>query len=642
MNLSPVEYGMVIFKDLMIPMRDGVRLATDVYRPACDGEILPGPFPALLCRTPYVKSSARYVEIADYFCPRGYVVILQDLRGRGQSEGMGQYYHVANENDGRDGYDTVEWMAAQPWSNGQVGAVGSSFAALVQTRMAFERPPHLAAIWPDVTPINSYHHQAREGGAMQMHMFWALFIHAQDAQEIRDDPEAQQVIWEGLARMREWLRATPYQPEQTPLAVVPNLEKTLLDYYRRGAYDDFWQRECNDFERYFARHADIPGTYSSGWYDPYAVAITGYYAAMARQNRTPQRMVMGPWSHVGMRGEASYTGDVDFGLDSVWGVERYHQEQLRFFDRWLRDSPTGVEDEPPVRLFVMGGGSGRKTPRSKLDHGGRWRSEWEWPLARAQHATFYLHRDGRLDRELPDKGLPPLSFTYDPSHPVPTIGGSLCGIMELSADDAAVDPMWRKYLHPVTRLRDIVAIGPLHQQETRGMFGAQPPYSLLADRPDVLVFQTAPLAETVEVTGSSVVELWVSSSAVDTDFTAKLIDVYPPNQDYPRGYHLNLVDSILRTRYRDSWEREKLMEPGQVYRVRIELPPTSNLFQARHRIRVDISSSNFPRLDLNPNTGEPVGRHTHTIVAHNTVYVDRTRPSHIILPIIPGQAMSYP
>jgi putative CocE/NonD family hydrolase len=156
MNLSSTEHGIVIYKDLMVPMRDGVRLATDIYRPAQDGEILPGPFPALLCRTPYVKSSARYVEIAGFFVPRGYVVVLQDLRGRGRSEGMGQYYHVANEDDGRDGYDTVEWMAARPWSNGRVGAVGSSFAALVQTRIAFERPPHLTAIWPDVTPTNSY------------------------------------------------------------------------------------------------------------------------------------------------------------------------------------------------------------------------------------------------------------------------------------------------------------------------------------------------------------------------------------------------------------------------------------------------------------------------------------------------------
>jgi hypothetical protein len=356
---------------------------------------------------------------------------------------------------------------------------------------------------------------------------------------------------------------------------------------------------------------------------------------MARQNATPQRLVMGPWSHVGMRGEASYTGDVDFGPESRWGVEHYHREQLRFFDRWLKRSPTGVEDEPPVHLFVMGGGSGLKTPQGKLDHGGRWRREQAWPLARTRYTKFYLHGDGRLALNLPDEDAPPSSFTYDPGHPVPTIGGSLCGIMELAADDARMDPMWRKYLHPVTRLRDIVAIGPLHQQETPDVFGARPPYPLLADRSDVLAFETTPLAEAVEVTGSSIVELWVSSSAVDTDFTAKLVDVCPPNEDYPSGYHMNLVDSIIRTRYRNGWERAEFMELGQVYRVRIHLPPTSNLFQAGHRIRVDISSSNFPRLDLNPNTGEPVGRHTHTVVAHNWVYVDHSRHSHIVLPIIP-------
>jgi putative CocE/NonD family hydrolase len=192
------------------------------------------------------------------------------------------------------------------------------------------------------------------------------------------------------------------------------------------------------------------------------------------------------------------------------------------------------------------------------------------------------------------------------------------------------------YVTPRSRMRSIVREGGAHQKEEPGIVGARPPFPPLAARSDVLVFQTEPLEEAVEVTGPILVKLWISSSATDTDFTAKLIDVYPPNVDYPEGYHLNLVDSIIRTRFRTGWEREELMTPGEIYPVQIQLPPTSNLFAAGHRIRLDVSSSNFPRFDVNPNTGEPVGRHTHAVVAHNAVYVDGEHPSQVILPVIPA------
>lgn len=638
METATTTHGINLSKDVMVSMRDSVRLATDLYRPACpDGEPLPGPFATILCRTPYDKTDRRYSEIADFFTPCGYVTVLQDLRGRYRSEGVGQYHHVCNERDGSDGYDTVEWIAGQRWSNGRVGMVGSSFAGLVQTRAAFERPPHLSAIWPDVAPTNSYHHQAREGGAMQLHMFWALFMHAHDAPEIKDDPVAQQVIWDGLRDMRKLLETMPFRPGQTPLRVVPNLEKVLFDYYYRGAYDDFWRREYNDFEHNFARHADIPGTFTGGWFDPFAFAMTGHYAAMARQNRMPQRLVMGPWTHVAMRGDTSYVGDVDFGPESVWGVLPYFREQLRWFERWLKELPTGIEDEPPVRIFVMGGGSGRRTPQGKLDHGGRWRAEQEWPPARTRYTPFFLHADGTLRPEPPGRDAPPRTYPFDPSHPVPTVGGSLCGIMELPPDMGDLDQMWKRFVSPVARLRHIVTTGPTHQKEGLHVFGARPPYPLLADRPDVLVFRTPPLPAPVEVTGSVVVKLWISSTAPDTDFTAKLVDEYPPNADYPEGYAMNLADSVIRTRFRNGWEREELMAAGQVYAVEMRLPPTSNLFAAGHRIRIDISSSNFPRLDVNPNTGEPLGRHTHMRKAENTVYLDAGRPSQVVLPIIPAR-----
>lgn len=659
MGLVDSAYGVILSKNVMVAMRDGVRLATDVFRPARDGEFVAGTFPTILCRTSYDKSAQRYVDYADYFTPRGYVVVLQDVRGRYRSEGMGQYRHTANPHEGPDGYDTVEWIAAQAWSNGNVGTVGSSYPAVMQLQMALYRPPHLAAIWPDVCPINMYDHQSRTGGAMAMQMFGALFVHAVEAQEVRNTPGAQDKIMDAMEHMRELVYATPFKPRFTPLNVVPNLESVLFDYYYRGAYDEFWAQEYNDFARYFDRHADVPATHSGGWYDLFAKATPIYFNRMREQNKSPQRLIMGPWNHTGMRAGLSFAGDVDFGPDAAWGLDKYFAEQLRFFDRWLKDVPNDLENDPRVRIFVMGGGDGSRTREGKLNHGGRWRNEQEFPLARTKYTNFYLHADGDLT---PDTSSPKTRadanselrrddvspnpsparrgdrrFAFDPAHPVPTIGASSSGLMELVPLSDKLDPFWSKQVSPWLRLNSIVIEGAAHQKEEPGMVAARPPYLPLAMRPDVLVFQTAPLEQDVQVTGYINVHLWVSSSAVDTDFTAKLIDVYPPNRDYPDGYHLNLTDSILRVRYRNGFDHEELMTPGETYPITIELAPTSNLFQKGHRIRLDISSSNFPRFDVNPNTGEPMGRHTHIVVAHNTVYCDAEHPSHVVLPVIPSR-----
>ncbi len=629
-------HGIVVAKDLMIPMRDGIHLATDLYRPAADGEPLAGSYPTILCRTPYDKTDRRYTEIADFFTPRGYVVALQDLRDRYRSEGTGEYFHTVTVHEGEDGYDTVEWLAARPWSNGRVGMVGSSYAAITQVRAALASPPHLTAIWPDVVPTNNYANQSREGGAMQLHMFWALFIHAQDAQDISDDPDKQAEVWDDLRRLRELLHG-PWRRGELSLRHTPTLEQALLDYATRGTYDEWWAQESNDYTRHWDRHADLPATFSTGWFDAFPHADTEYFAEMTSRNDSPQRLVVGPWSHVGMRGEATHTLDVDFGPQSVWGVARYFDEQLRFFDRWLRDEPTGVEHEPPVRLFVMGGGSGRRLPSGKLDHGGRWRGEYEWPLARAVPTTYHLHGDGALREARPDAGASPLEYEFDPAHPVPSIGGLLCQIAELpSGGGSDQEAMWTRFLNPVLRLRNILAPGPAHQRETADVLGASEPYGLLRDRPDVLAFETEPLTSPVEVTGPVTVHLWIASDAPDTDFTAKLVDVYPPSDDYPDGYQMGLCDSIIRCRYRHGWDREVMLEPGVPATVTITLPPTSNVFAAGHRIRIDVSSSNFPRLDVNPNTGEPVGAHTHRVVARQTVYVDAESASRVVLPVVPS------
>jgi hypothetical protein len=630
-------FGIVIAKDVMVPMRDGIRLATDVYRPAREGELVGGRFPTVVCITPYDKAERRYTEIADFFVPHGYAVVLQDLRDRHRSEGTKEYFHSATPHTGRDGYDTIEWIATQPWSNGRTGMVGSSYAGITQIRTALESPPHLTAIWPDVAPTNVYENQTREGGAMQLHMFWALYIHAADAQEVQGDWEKQREVFDDLRNLRQLFWQTPWKKGTLALRHVPALDATLELYTTRGAYDEWWAAKENDFTRFWPDHADIPATMTTGWYDGFPHADTEYFAAMAAKNDSPQRLIVGPWSHVGMRGDSTYTHDVDFGPASCWGVQRYFEEQLEFFNRWLPDGATGhPKDEPPVKIFVMGGGSGRKTAQGKLDHGGRWRAEQEWPLARAVPTTYYLHGDGSLRREPPPADAEPRRFTYDPDDPVPTIGGLYCAVGELPSEGADIEPMWARLLNPALLLRNIMTPGPADQKESAACFTAREPYRRLSERPDVLVYQTEPLAHPVEVTGRTRVDLWIASSAADTDFTAKLIDVYPPNDDYPEGYDMLINDSIIRTRYREGFDREVMMEPGTPYAVTMLLPPTSNLFAAGHRIRIDVSSSNFPRLERNPNTGEPIGRHTHTIVAQQTVFSDADRPSRILLPVVPS------
>jgi uncharacterized protein len=623
-----VSYGIVVSKDVMVEMRDGIKLAADVYRPARDGELVAGTFPTIVCITPYDKSERRYTEIADFFVPHGYAVVLEDMRDRHRSQGTKEYFHTATPHAGRDGYDTIEWVASRPWSNGRTGMVGSSFAGVTQVRTALESPPHLTAIWPDVVPTNTFQHQTREGGAMQMHMFWALYIHAADAQEVQGQPQLQEDVWDDLRNLRRLFWEWPWHAGELALRHVPALDQTLEDYCTRASYDEFWSRKENDFTRHWADHADIPVTMTTGWYDGFPHSDTEYFAAMAEQNSAPQRLIVGPWSHVGMRGDASYTLDVDFGPESVWGVQRYFEEQLRFFDRWLPDGAPGrAADEPPVRLFVMGGGSGRRTAQGKLDHGGRWRDEREWPLARTQERTLWL-ADGSLASA--ESAGAPRTFTYDPEDPVPTIGGLYCAVGELPPQGEGMEPMWMRLLNPALLLRNIMTPGPADQKESEEFFTARQPGRRLSERADVLVYATEPLAEAVEVTGRARVHLRISSSALDTDFTAKLIDVYPPNDDYPEGYDMLINDSIIRCRFRNGFEREELLEPGQEYDVEILLPPTSNVFAPGHRIRLDVSSSNFPRLERNPNTGEPVGRHTHTVTAENTVHGGR-----LVLPVIP-------
>ena len=291
----------------------------------------------------------------------------------------------------------------------------------------------------------------------------------------------------------------------------------------------------------------------------------------------------------------------------------------------------------------MGTGDGKVTPEGHLNHGGYWRDENEWPIARAQYQTLYMHDDGSLDSFEAMEDESSLSFTYNPENPVPTIGGQLVGMFKITApeDDGPPRDDVPDFLDQWTlarnNLTEVIAAGGFHQKEGPEWIGAEEPYQLLKDRADVLTFETDPLEDDTEVTGEVMVKLWISSTAVDTDFTVKLIDVYPMSDDYPEGYHLNLTDTILRTRYRNSWTDPEMLTRGEPAELTITLWPTSNVFKKGHRIRLDVSSSNFPRFDVNPNTGEPVGRHTKMVKAENTIHTGADHPSRIILPIVPAE-----
>ena len=639
MTQSTVEFGITISKDVMVTMRDGTRLATDIYRPALpDGSPAPGKFPTILGRTSYDKTDpVMWVDtVANFFTPRGYVTVLQDLRGRANSEGTGQYFHSSNINEGRDGFDTIEWIAAQEWSSGRVGMVGSSHGGIVQNMAALYRPPHLTALWVDVAPTNYHKWTARQGGAMALQMYAALYLHGFDALEIKDDPAAKKRIENCVENMRDAIFKLPFRPGLTPISVVPNLEKILFHYYYDGILNDYWRQECVDQTPHWHRFPDIPAVFSSGWYDPFPAEVAEEFAHMAEQNSMPQRLILGPWNHLTMRGDgASHTGEVEFGPEALWGDKVYNQERLRWFDKWLKDLDTGVEKDPPVRIFVMGGGSGCKTKAGHLDHGGTWRNENEWPLTRAVQTIYRLGGNGELSTapatDARSNQSHSVSWTHDPDHPVPTLGGAVTGFYEWVKLPEGIN---KEYVTPRARMRQIVLAGPMHQRERSDTVACKSPYPLLSERPDVMVFQTEPLLDDIEITGHIKVVLWVSSSAPDTDFTAKLLDIYPPTPDWPEGFHMSLCDSILRARFRNGFEREELMTAGEIYKITIELPPVSNLFKTGHQIRLDIASSNFPRFDINPNTGERLGHHTHTVKATNSIYHDSSRPSHIVLPIL--------
>jgi uncharacterized protein len=604
-----------LHSDVMVRMRDGVRLATDIYVPKGAGR-----FPVILERTPYDKTAPSRsertpsnskpmsrAEVADFFVQRGYVVVYQDCRGRHKSEGA----FVKYLSDGNDGYDSCAWILKQPWCDGRIGTMGLSYAAHTQAALASASAPGVGAMFLDSGGFaNAYQGGIRQGGAFELKQATWAYNNALESPEIARDPAklaAMQAI-----DIRDWFRRMPWRRGASPVSLAPEYEDYLFEQWEHGVFDDYWKQLGIYAQGFYDKFTDAAMVHMSSWYDAYARTATDNYVGLSRRKRGPVRLILGPWTH-GDR-QLTYAGDVDFGSKATVDgnlAPNFLTLRLRWFDRWLKGAANGVDAEPAVRIFVMGGGSGRRNAAGRMDHGGAWRSETDWPIRDTRWTRYYLCRDGALSPNAPADESAWKQYDFDPRHPVPTIGGT------------------------VTSGQPVMVGGAFDQREGPRFFGSREPYRPLAERPDVLMFQTPVLEEDVEVTGPITVNLWISSSCVDTDFTAKLIDVYPANADYPDGFAMNLTDGILRVRYRDSWERPTMMVPGTVYAIKIEAFPTSNLFRRGHRIRVDVSSSNFPHFDVNPNTGEPEARASEWRVATNRVYVDRARASHVVLPIIP-------
>jgi putative CocE/NonD family hydrolase len=570
-------------KNVMVPMRDGTKLATDLWIP--DGET---PGPVLLVRLPYSKDAYPAAEI-DYatgpniflLLEQGYAIVYQDCRGTGMSEG--DFEPVVNEAD--DGVDTIAWLCQQAWCDGSIGTFGHSYLGITQWASASRAPEALKAIVPSVSTTDTYSFPwYSRGGALSWHAlwFWTQLMAMYPTNAASQSPRG---AWGVMSEALEMAEKTKQHLEHLPIIDQP-LYQELWPWWNRivshSTRDTYWQRQ-SAIER--IESVTAPALHIAGWFDLFGPDSTRAFraaraSAATETARSGQRLIIGPWDHAFALGEYH---DRQFGAASSVYAADLTQAHLDFFDRHVR----GRADAPelaPVRIFVMG-----------LN---QWREEQDWPLPDTDYVDHYLggtsanslSGGGTLGGE---PGADPITdtFTYDPNDPVPTLGGRI--------------------MLPASRNQT----GPVDQRPVQA-------------RDDVLVYSTEPLRETVEVTGEIEAVLYVSSSTRDTDFTAKLVDVAPD------GTATYLTDGILRMRYREALDAPVPMEPGTVYEARIDMGITSNAFLPGHRIRVEISSSNFPRYDRNPNTGEDIATATTLAIATNVVHRGPEWRSRVILPVI--------
>jgi len=582
----PTPFSVRFDRDVPVTMADGTVLYADLYRPTGGGR-----HPVILQRTPYNKEGS--ATFALRAAGAGYAVVIQDVRGRWKSAGE---FH-AFPNEAADGHNTCAWICGQPWSNGRIGMFGASYVGLTQWQAARGQAPGLEAIVPNVTAADYHEGWCYQGGAFELNFLlsWTLTFLATDTAErrLRDDPGfrvKRDALLDRIDTMDE-------QFDRMPLAGDPLLAE-LAPYYdewlSHPAHGAFWDKLRVD-NRY--GEFDIAGLHVGAWYDVFLGGTLTNYTGMragakTERARAAQHLLIGPWTHI-TNVTLTAVGEYEPGVRSYHGFIDFDGIHLRWYDRWLRDEANGIDDEPPVTLFVMGEN--------------RWRQEREWPLARTRYEDWFLgsggrantlHGDGTLSPEAPGAAASrPDAFLYNPLAPVPTAGGGLC-----------CNFYWSQ--------------GGVFDQRA------------IEARADVLCYTSEPLAQPLEVTGPVTVILHAASSAVDTDWTAKLVDVCPC------GCVRNLTDGIVRARYRRSAHTEALLTPGEPEEYAINLWATSNVFAAGHRLRVEISSSNFPRFDRNPNTGGTIATTAKTacLPAMQTVFHDAEYPSRIVLPIVEGAA----
>lgn len=560
-----------------IPMRDGIRTYADIYRPDTDQKV-----PAILSRTPYDKGSLRNHDFtlnAVRAAEQGYAVIYQDTRGRWLAEG--EFYPFVHEMN--DGYDSVEWLAAQPWCSGSVGMVGGSYIGATQWLTAIAQPPHLKAIAPNITSSDYYEGWTYQGGAFQLGamIFWVIPTLASDAASRAGKTQTV------LDLLVEGDNLTPHY-QHLPLKTLPILRDSHLapyyfDWLEHPTYDSYWKATA--VKEHYSR-VNVPVLNLGGWYDLFLMGTLENYVRMQREGGSSascngQRLLIGPWSH------GAFTGlfpDFNYGVLSGQDVIDITAIQLHFFDYHLKGSANGLPAEPPVRIFVMGEN--------------KWRDENEWPLTRTQYTPWYLHSDGGAGTLSPvaPTDESPDSYIYDPHDPTPTIGGST-------------------FMHGLVLG---IHAGPKDQRPAES-------------RPDVLVYTSDVLTQPLEVTGPVKVTLYAATTALDTDFVARLCDVYPD------GASRLLAEGIIRARYRQGTDSARQITPNEVYEYTIDLVATSNVFLPGHRLRLDIMSASFPRFDRNLNNGKQLGEDTlaDAQAAHQTIFHDSSQPSHILLPMIP-------
>ena len=579
----PRQLSIKVEQNVAITMRDGVVTHADVYRPEGSGK-----YPTLLTRTPYCKDdyNTRVGEMDPIrAASEGYAVVIQDVRGRYTSEG--EFYTFKNETN--DGYDSIEWIAAQDWSTGKVGMYGGSYVGATQWLAGISSPPHLTTIIPDITASEYREGWTYQGGAFQLNfaLNWTLSLVQSNiealSRRLGDLTEENARISRDLDSYNDAVQFLPLK--EYPSLLRDGLAPYYFDWVEHPNDDDYWQA-WKISDRY--EDVEVPAFHIGCWYDIFLGGTLKNFAGMQKNGGAPearngQKLIIGPWIHMA---KGSKTASVDYGVNADSRKIDLHGMKLRWFDHWLKGIDNGIMEEPPVRIFVMGVNE--------------WRDENEWPLARTSYTDYYLRSggnantingDGVLSTQAPgdEQGD---TFLYNPSNPVPTTGGPLC-CFESPFPSGAYD-----------------------QRETEA-------------RSDVLVYSTPPLEEDTEVTGPVTVTLWAASSAPDTDFTAKLVDVCPC------GGAVNLTDGIIRASYRESHRHPTPITPGQVYEYNIDLWATSNTFKAGHRIRLDVSSSNFPRFDRNPNTGNGFGEDKEVTPAMQSIFHSSRYPSCVTLPIIP-------